>query len=401
MFARLTRGDGLQEAALNHDADFSVEYQHRLRFTRDAFDPRNPILRDVMPPRADGPARALIFVDDGVSDTTAGLLRRIKRYFAAHADRVGLIAAPRIIPGGEESKNDRNLLDDVVKAIHDAGVCRQSYVIAIGGGAVLDLVGFAAAIAHRGVRLIRLPTTTLSQDDSGVGVKNGINAFGKKNYLGTFSPPWAVINDSDFLSTLSDRDWRCGFSEAVKVALIKNREFFNTIASDAKRIRARDEDAALPIIRQSAEMHLQHIVNCGDPFELTHARPLDFGHWSAHKLEQMTDFQLRHGEAVAIGIALDVTYAVMAGYCDKSAVAAVRACLSDLGFALYDDALSDADELLEGLEEFREHLGGQLTIPLLREIGVGFEVHDIDRERMRAAIGRLCDERGTAIRRVS
>ena len=386
---------------MNQDADFSVDYQHRLRFTRDAFGNGNMVLRDVMAPQADGPARALVFVDDGVSDTTAGFLRRIERYFAANADRICLAGAPQIIPGGEESKNDRHLLEDAVKAIHDAGVCRQSYVIAIGGGAVLDLVGFAAAIAHRGVRLIRLPTTTLSQDDSGVGVKNGINAFGKKNYIGVFCPPWAVINDSDFLATLSDRDWRSGFSEAVKAALIKDRSFFERIASDAARIRARDVDVALPIIRQSAEMHLRHIVTSGDPFELTHARPLDFGHWAAHKLEQMTQFQMRHGEAVAIGIALDVTYAAMAGRLDESAVETIRTCLLDLGFALYDDALSDADELLEGLEEFREHLGGRLTIPLLREIGVGFEAHDIDRKRMRAAIGRLCEERGASIRRVS
>ena len=93
-------------------------------------------------------------------------------------------------------------------------------MVAIGGGAVLDAVGYAAATAHRGVRLIRVPTTVLSQDDSAVGVKNGINAFGKKNFVGSFAPPHAVLNDFDLLRTLQDRDWRAGISEAVKVALL-------------------------------------------------------------------------------------------------------------------------------------------------------------------------------------
>ena len=212
------------------------------------------------------------------------------------------------IPGGEESKNSPVVLERILQIIHDAGIDRQSYVMVVGGGAVLDAVGYAAAIAHRGVRLVRLPTTTLSQADSGVGVKNGVNAFGKKNYLGVFSPPWAVVNDQSLLSTLSDRDWRCGFAEAVKVGLVKNAALFEDIEAQVGRISERHLDAALPVIRKSAELHLRHITESGDPFELTSARPLDFGHWAAHKLEQMTQFRLRHGEAVAIGVALDTVY---------------------------------------------------------------------------------------------
>ena len=138
----------------------------------------------------------------------------------------------------------------------------------LGGGAVLDAVGFAAAAAHRGVRLVRVPTTTLAQADSGVGVKNGINAFGKKNFLGTFSPPWAVINDEAFLQTLSDRDWRCGIAEAVKVALLKSERFFDQIGEAVPRLRMRDEQALIPIVRRSAWLHLHHITDGGDPFEL-------------------------------------------------------------------------------------------------------------------------------------
>ena len=114
-----------------------------------------------------------------------------------------------------------------------------------GGGALLDLAGLAAATAHRGVRHIRIPTTTLSQCDSGVGVKNGINAFGKKNFIGTFAPPFAVINDFDLLASLPARDKRAGYVEAVKVALIRDSAFFNQIERDADKLAAFDADAVL------------------------------------------------------------------------------------------------------------------------------------------------------------
>jgi len=261
-------------------------------------------------------------------------------------------------------------------------------VLAIGGGAVLDVVGFAAATAHRGVRLVRMPTTTLAQADAGIGVKNGVNAFGTKNFLGSFAVPLAVINDEAFLSTLSDRDWRCGLSEAVKVALIKDQRFFELIEASVPRLARREDAAMRPIVRRSAALHLQHIVTGGDPFELQGARPLDFGHWSAHKLEQMTDFRLRHGEAVAIGVALDVVYSAMTGRLAETEAQRVIEVLERLGFVLYDAAMEDP-ALLDGLEEFREHLGGRLTITLLEGIGRPVDVHEIDRDRLAGAIGQL------------
>src|SRR5207247_5778183 len=124
-------------------------------------------------------------------------------------------------------------VDDGVEAVlkdrSGRAIDRQSYALAIGGGAVLDAVGFAAAIFHRGVRHIRCPTTVLAQSDSGVGVKNAINAFGLKNLLGTFAPPFAVINDQTFLDVLPERDKRAGMAEAVKVALIRDGAFFDWI----------------------------------------------------------------------------------------------------------------------------------------------------------------------------
>jgi 3-dehydroquinate synthase len=378
------------------DAPFSVHHVHRLRFTHDVLDPTNATFASVLPepciePGADEPSDVLAFVDAGVLEAWPDLSDRLERYAGAHPDRMRLCGPPVVVPGGETAKNDRAVFESAIAAIDGAGLCRQSYVTVIGGGAVLDAIGFAAATAHRGVRLIRMPTTTLSQADGGLGVKNGVNAFGKKNFLGTFAVPWAVINDLDFLETLSDRDHRAGFSEVVKVGLIKDADLFRRTAACAARLADRDAGVAHPLIRRSAELHLLHIVAGGDPFELTESRPLDFGHWSAHKIEQMTDFTIGHGAAVAIGVALDAVYSARSAGLAAEDAQAVLACLGRLGFDLYDDVLERTDELLEGLEEFREHLGGRLTITLLRGAGEPVDVHEIDRELVRQSIETLRD----------
>jgi 3-dehydroquinate synthase len=266
-------------------------------------------------------------------------------------------------------------------------------VVIVGGGAVLDMASFAAAIAHRGIRCVRVPTTVLAQADSGVGVKNSINLFGKKNFAGTFVPPFAVINDFEFLETLPRRDRIAGVVEAVKVALLKDAPFFDEIASGGARVVT---DCAMlqRAIARSAELHLQHICGNGDPFELGSARPLDFGHWAAHKLESMTKHRLRHGEAVAIGIALDVEYSVRKGSLDRHTADRIITVLETVGFQLWDDALDQRERdgshtLITGLREFREHLGGELHITLLRGVGKSFEVTEMDERVILASLDQL------------
>lgn len=379
-------------------APFSVELVHRLRFCSDVLSPHNPLLAQTLgsendpattSPSQQGPIRVLVFVDQGVIDHWPVLEEQVEAYAKTYQKHLHLAAPVRAVPGGEACKNDRAIFDSVCRSIHDAGLCRRSAVVVIGGGAVMDTVGFAAAIAHRGIRLVRIPTTSLAQADAGVGVKNGINAFGKKNFLGTFSPPWAVINDETFLTTLSDRDWRCGLSEAVKVALVKDATLFDRIVTQTDRLVRRDLDTMAPIVRHSARLHLSHIVDGGDPFETSRARPLDFGHWLAHKLEQASGYRVRHGEAVAIGIAVDTIYSEMSGLLPQNEARVITDCLGRLGFALYDPALADTTTLLEGLEEFRQHLGGQLTVTLLKGIGMPIEVQRIDYGLMTTAIKRL------------
>lgn len=371
--------------------DIRVNFRYPVYFSRDVFASSNPVLLKAAPSAvAPRPARILFVVDSGVSDAHPALLESIQRYCRDHAGALQLAAPVLIVPGGEQVKNDPAPTQRILQAIHDASLDRHSYVGAIGGGAVLDAAGYAAAMAHRGIRLIRFPTTVLAQDDSAVGVKNGINAFGQKNYLGTFAPPFAVINDASFLSTLSDRDWLGGLSEAVKAALIKDGAFFEQIEELAPRLAARDDTAMDAVVRRSAELHLQHIATAGDPFEMGSSRPLDFGHWSAHKLERLTNHQVRHGEAVAIGIALDTTYSYRSGFLPEGDWRRVIALLQRLRLAVYAPELThhagDQPAVLRGLDEFREHLGGRLTIMLLKAIGVPFDAHEIDKGVMLGSI---------------
>lgn len=370
---------------------FNVAYQYPVHFTNGLFAVNNPLLRqflEVHSSRAE--TKVLVVVDEGVMRHHKGLWAQINTYFKV-IPTVALVKDFMAVCGGEEAKNDHQVVDRVIAAVDREGIDRHSYVVAIGGGAVLDAVGYAAAIAHRGIRHIRIPTTVLSQNDSGIGVKNGINYLGKKNFMGTFCPPFAVFNDFSFLHTLSHRAWLSGISEAIKVALIKDADFFEWIVQHTDKLYNREAKAMEHLIYRCAELHLQHIAS-SDPFEFGSSRPLDFGHWSAHKLEQLSGFEVMHGEAVSIGIALDTTYSYLAGHLSHSDMQRIIGVMQELNLPVFHpliEAGEDQHPLLVGLEEFREHLGGRLTIMLLRGIGKGMEVNDMDTSRIIAAADML------------
>ena len=256
---------------------------------------------------------------------------------------------------------------------------------------MLDAIGFATALFHRGLRLIRVPTTVLAQNDVGVGVKNAMNFGGGKNLVGTFSPPFAVLNDVGFLRTLSDRDWIAGIAEAFKVAIIRDAAFFRFLCRNARNLRARNAPTMERLIRRCAELHLEHIATSGDPFEFGRARPLDFGHWSAHKLESMSGYRVGHGEAVAIGLALDSRYAMRKGWLAEQEFRAIVTGLADSGFRLWHPLLERTAknrtlEILNGLKDFQEHLGGELFITFPKGIGRKFEVQEVDAARVGEAV---------------
>ncbi len=378
------------------DARVQPDLPHRVRFTRDAFAPGNAVLAELL--AGAEPGRALVVVDRGLLEARPDLQANMAAYAAAHCGRFPVIVGFRTLPGGEAVKNDLSLLEELLGVFNHHRLDRHAYVIAIGGGALLDTVGFAAAVCHRGLRLVRMPTTTLSQGDSGVGVKNGVNMFGQKNFIGSFAVPHAVVNDLALLENLGDRDWRCGLSEAVKVALLKDAGFFAEIERDAALLAQRDPAAGDRVWERSAALHLEHIVRPaaqgGDPFELTTSRPLDAGHWAAHQLERLSDFAIRHGEAVALGLALDADYAEATGLLSAVDHSRIVGLLAALGFDLHHCLLADP-RLIAGVEAFREHLGGRLTLTLFRGVGRPVEVYTLDTDQM----ARVARERASVAAR--
>ena len=378
---------------------FSVPYEFPVYFTVDLFDPANESLIEAMCRlEPDKRNRCLFFVDDGLIQARPELVEDIKAYAAHHVSELDLVTDPIAVPGGEKIKSNLHFVETIQQALFDHHIDRHSYVLAIGGGAVLDAVGLVAATAHRGIRHIRIPTTVLAQSDSGVGVKNGVNLYGVKNYIGTFSPPFAVLNDIEVVMGLGERDKIAGMAEAVKVALIRSAEFFGWLEINADALSVFERGAMASMIRRCARLHMHQICHGGDPFEMGSARPLDYGHWSAHKLESLTRHHVRHGEAVAIGMALDARYSVLAGLLASGGEDRICFLLEHLGFDLWHPALQKynaegGSEILVGLRDFREHLGGELTITLLAELGVGIEVHEMDETLIAQSIDWLHDRR--------
>ena len=375
--------------------EFAVRFEYPVIFTHDVLDPGNEALASVLRAHNDGfRHRLLVYIDDGFLHAWPDTPRRIAAYLASLGDVAELAHPPAAVPGGEAAKNGWNVVQNIMSSIGSRRLCRHSFVIAIGGGSMLDMVGFAASIVHRGVRLVRLPTSVLAQGDGGVGVKNGMDEHGVKNYVGSFAPPVAVINDYDFLRTLPDRYWTGGIAEAFKVAMIKDAAFFDDLCAAAPALANRDEAAIEPVVRRTARLHLDHIRTSGDPFEMGAARPLDFGHWAAHKLEVLSNYTLSHGEAVAIGIALDTCYAAHAGRLAPAERDRVLDALTAVGLPTFSTLLTDTTAagdrvILAGLEDFREHLGGRLTVTLPDGLGHSTEVHEMDPAQITQSIHHL------------
>ncbi|MEW5543420.1 3-dehydroquinate synthase [Pseudomonas soli] len=390
LFKALRKGEPLR-------GRFTVSYDYPVVFTEHLFDPLNTCLHRQLTAQQRGRVTVLVFADEQLLRCAPHLPGQIDAYFAAHAADLNLKAAPIAVPAGELSK-DAQVLQQLYSDMLSHGLDRHCFVLALGGGAVLDTVGYACATFHRGMRLIRIPSTVLAQNDAGIGVKNGINAFGQKNLLGAFYPACAVINDFQLLTTLAHRDRIAGLAEAVKVALIKDRAFFEWMEREAEALAHFDHPASRYAIRRCAELHLGHITGAGDPFERGNGRPLDYGHWAAHKLENLSQHRLRHGEAVAVGMALDGLYANALGLLSDADSERVISLLLRLGFNLCPPELSLKDahgrsRVLLGLEEFRQHLGGQLSIPMLSCIGTSVDLHEIDDALMEQALLRLVSQR--------
>jgi 3-dehydroquinate synthase len=374
---------------------FLIPASYPIYFTNDVFNLSNPcLLQAVTHAESNRRHRLFVILDKGVLKARPHLSRNLTAYVNYHEQHMDLTALPYVVPGGERSKNDLNLPARLQKRLYQLNMDRQSIVLIVGGGAVLDMVGYAAATTHRGIRVIRLPTTVLAQADGGLGVKNGINAFGVKNFLGTFAVPFAIVNDAQFIDTLPARHRTSGMAEAVKVALIRDAGFFDWLETNTAALTNFEPSALAHLIRHSAEIHLGHIASSGDPFESGSARPLDFGHWAAHKLETLSGYRLHHGEAVAIGIAIDSRYSTEIGLLSEQACGQILCLLDRLKLPSWHRTLDLKGpdgrlKILRGLDEFKEHIGGELTITLLKQIGQGTEADQIDHAVIHRALSWL------------
>lgn len=373
----------------------NIPIEYNVYFTQNVFAPLNSCLEEAICYRNPRKVhRIFVILDGGLVRATEGLCGTISNYFEVRKKTLSLAGPILMVPGGEKVKNSDYWYRTIQRKLHRYHIDRHSFVVTVGGGAVLDMVGFAAATTHRGVRNIRVPTTLLSQADGGLGVKTGMNSFGVKNFIGTFTAPYAVVNDSDFLVSLPPRYLTSGKAEAVKVALIRDTDYFEWLERNATLLRSNKSSELQKLIRVSATIHLNHIALFGDPFESGSARPLDFGHWAAHKLESMTSYRLHHGEAVAIGIAIDSRYSTEIGLLSEQALDRILRLLDQLGLPSWHRALDLKEpngrlKILRGLEEFKEHIGGDLTLTLLKRIGEGTEVGWVDHAALRRTLSWL------------
>lgn len=363
---------------------FNQAYHYPVCFTRDIFNTGNPVLTNTLAgENQTGPRKVVVMIDDGLTQQNPEILNNISQWFEYHKELVSLAWEPMVFPGGEQVKNSWDHVHRATKAMDDSGIDRHGVVIAVGGGALLDMAGFSASIFHRGIQLVRIPTTTLAQNDAGIGVKNGINQYGKKNCIGTFYLPIAVINDYDFLETLPFEHFIGGVAEAFKIALIRDKSFFLFLEKNSALLKQRDSKAIEETIERCARLHIDHIAHSGDAFETGSSRPLDYGHWSAHKLEMLSGFSMGHGQAVSVGIALDSYYAWQMSLISRAELDRLITSLINCGLPVWSQYLEATDpwgrlEIENGLEEFRQHLGGRLTFTMPHGIGEKCERHAMD-----------------------
>lgn len=387
--------EGKEGAGRIYEQSFAVSFDYPVHFVHNAFAPDSDLLASVLKRRGGpSPHKLMVYVDDGVAAAHPGLIGDIEKNAMRRKDAIRMMDAPEVVTGGEHAKNGWGGVRRIMESLGRHHMCRQSAVLAIGGGSILDMIGFAVSLVHRGLRFVRAPSTVLAQNDAGVGVKTGMNEHDAKNYAGTFAPPFAVINDATLLPTLPQEHWIGGVSEAFKVAMIKDAEFLEDLIACAGRLRKRDLAAMEDVIYRCAVLHLEHIRKAGDPFETGSSRPLDFGHWSAHQVEVMSQFSVGHGQSVAIGVALDTVYAARTGLIAEADMRRVVDALVRCGLPVWHECLERRDahgepEVFAGLERFREHLGGRLTLAMPHPIGRQTEVHEVDRRAMSEAISWL------------
>jgi 3-dehydroquinate synthase len=301
----------------------------------------------------------------------------------------GIAASALALPAGEATKGWAELAR-CTEWLLEQKVERRDVVIALGGGVIGDLVGFAAAILRRGVRFVQLPTTLLAQVDSSVGGKTGINTAQGKNLVGAFHQPSLVLADIGVLDTLPERDFLSGYGEVVKYGLLGDAAFFGWLEINGPTLKAGDRGARLRAVTRSVEMKAGIVAR--DETEEGERALLNLGHTFCHALEKATGYsdRLLHGEGVAIGCALAFELSARLGLCSQEEPSRVRAHLAAMGMKVdlrdIPGDLPGTEALIALMGQDKKVVDGRLRFVLARGIGHAFVAEDVPGEAVRAVL---------------
>jgi len=376
-----------------HARASSTPFEYPVCFTSDVFSPANGDLRDVIV-RLEPKERHRIaaIVDRGAIVAQPELNLHIERYAQCHHDALDLVAPPIVQGGGERTKDDPALPARIQAYLHALELDRRSVLLVVGGASFLDLVGFAASTVRSAPRVVRIPTTALAQAGLAVLPRSAIHAFGTKNYLCTYRPPFAVVCDRRFIETQRTRAKVFGLVHAVRIALLRDRALFDWIVAHAVRLALGERDAVVELLRRSATHHVDLASSMRGDDLPSADDPLTFGAWSADAIEAHTERRIRQGEALAVGLALDATLGALHRTHGEAEREQIHRLLERLGLRLWHDTLGHVDSegrllLLDGLSERAS--GRAPRVPLLRGIGAGVAPHELREDVLREAITRL------------
>lgn len=340
-----------------------------VEFVEDAFGESSPLAKLLETVTGSDEPRVMLIADANVVQRTDGLGSLIGRY--VNANGIHLAGNPIVLSGGEKIKADNfQSAIKVMNAVLDAKLGVEDCILALGGGSLLDIAGYAAAQVRGGVRLVRMPTTPAAMIDAAFSEYAAINSINVKDALRIPCVPAAVVIDTSFAKTVLDGVWRGGFSEAVRIAAVSDAPFMRKLAKLATDYRDRKRDALLEIVNGAFKVRCKKGVT-------------DFAHWAAMRLESMSGYKLPHGYAVAIGICIDSAYAVERGVMKASdrelVCGALLECGALDGLSHSKHILSQPENVLFGLDAWKLSSGSE-SIVIPSGIGKSEEETSPDRE---------------------
>lgn len=359
--------NGLRQWQMSHQRTVS----YTVTECDDLLNPSNPALRSTAPSKT---SRRLVVLDETLSPY---YLTRIERYFSENHIPFEIIS----IETGEHHKSINDLLSLLQQIMQFAPARYHEPIIAIGGGVLTDLVGFAASIYRRGIPRINVPTTLMGYIDASIGVKTGINFLQQKNRIGTFLPPKDVLLDKTFLTTLPERHLRNGVGEIVKLAVIKNPLLFELLDNHGQTAiqLAFQDTLSTKILTMAIDDMLAELQP--NLFEDNLERLVDFGHTFAYSLEMQPDVDILHGESVAIDIALCSTLSYLRGMLSQHDLHRILNLMMKLNLPIYHTSVK-VNDLWEGLNERILHRDGFQRVPLPKSIGQGVFVNNIQKNEI-------------------